>query len=296
MSNSLQPHELQHATTPCPSPTPGAYTNSSLLSQSRHPTISSSVIPFSSWALVFPNVSNWLHFHPLHCLSSTFPPFLSNCASCDTESLFHRLCTSYPILDWFLSRSAARLAVILGFPSGCLGVPDSWIPRLSLLWVSFIFLHNYTNTPPIVFPCTSTASNFLKSLVRVKAAANVGWGVGVVGLSPASPWPPSHLAPALGLRPADRSSLLWTRSLFLSLYCAPLHSAITSPPSESSNICWRLWSPVAPMLVFISSRGRRGRLWWVGWAHWMGWNPVYQGQDFWPGPNHKTSVLQLPYQ
>ena len=122
--------------------------------------------------------------------------------------LSHRLWTSYPILDWFLSRSAARLAVILGFPSGWLGVPDSWIPRLSLLWVSFIFLHNYTNTPPIVFPCTSTASNFLKSLVRVKAAVNVGWGVGVVGLSPASPWPPSHLAPALGLRPADRSSLL----------------------------------------------------------------------------------------
>ena len=90
----------------------------------------------------FPNVSNWLHFHPLHCLSSTFPPFLSNCASCDTESLFHRLCTSYPILDWFLSRSAVCPAGIFGFPSHRVDVPDSWIPRLSLSWVYFTFLHN----------------------------------------------------------------------------------------------------------------------------------------------------------
>ena len=94
----------------------------------------------------------------------------------------------------------------------------------------------------------------------MKAAENMGWGVGVWACPLLSPRPPSHLVPSLGLCAADRS-LLWMRSLFLSLYCAPLYSAITSPPSESSNICWRLWSPVAPMLVFISSRGGRGRLW-----------------------------------
>ena len=48
MSNSLQPHELQHSRLPCPSPTPGVYPNSCLLSQWCHPTISSSVVPFSS--------------------------------------------------------------------------------------------------------------------------------------------------------------------------------------------------------------------------------------------------------
>ena len=48
MSNSLWPNELQHARPPCPSPTPGIYQNSSPLSQWCHPTISSSVIPFSS--------------------------------------------------------------------------------------------------------------------------------------------------------------------------------------------------------------------------------------------------------
>ena len=48
VSDSLQPHGLQHARLPCPSPTRGAYSNSCLLSWWCHPTISSSVVPFSS--------------------------------------------------------------------------------------------------------------------------------------------------------------------------------------------------------------------------------------------------------
>ena len=48
VSNSLQPHGLQHDRLPCPSPTPGTYSNSCSLSWWCHPTISSSVIPFSS--------------------------------------------------------------------------------------------------------------------------------------------------------------------------------------------------------------------------------------------------------
>ena len=54
MSNSLQPHALQHARLPCPSPTPGACSNSCPLSWWCHPTISSSVIPFSSCLQSFP--------------------------------------------------------------------------------------------------------------------------------------------------------------------------------------------------------------------------------------------------
>ena len=46
--NCLQPHGLQHSRPPCPSPTPGVYSNSCPLSQWCHPTISSSVVPFSS--------------------------------------------------------------------------------------------------------------------------------------------------------------------------------------------------------------------------------------------------------
>ena len=48
MSDSLRPHELQHARPPCPSPTPGVHSNSCPLSQWCHPAISSSVVPFSS--------------------------------------------------------------------------------------------------------------------------------------------------------------------------------------------------------------------------------------------------------
>ena len=47
MSNSLLPHESQHARPPCPSPTPGVHLNSCPSSQWCHPAISSSVIPFS---------------------------------------------------------------------------------------------------------------------------------------------------------------------------------------------------------------------------------------------------------
>ena len=54
VSDSLWPHGLQHTRLPCPSPTPVVYSNSCLLSQWCHPTISSSVIPFSSCLQSFP--------------------------------------------------------------------------------------------------------------------------------------------------------------------------------------------------------------------------------------------------
>ena len=54
MSESLLSHGLQHARLPCPSPTPRAYSNSYPLNQWCHPTISSSVSPFSSCLQFFP--------------------------------------------------------------------------------------------------------------------------------------------------------------------------------------------------------------------------------------------------
>ena len=54
VSDSLWTHELQHARPPCPSPTPGVYSNSCPLSRWCHPTISSFVIPFSSRLQSFP--------------------------------------------------------------------------------------------------------------------------------------------------------------------------------------------------------------------------------------------------
>ena len=54
MSDSLQPHGLQHTRPSCPLPTPGVHPNSCPLSQWCHPTISSSVVPFSSHLQTFP--------------------------------------------------------------------------------------------------------------------------------------------------------------------------------------------------------------------------------------------------
>ena len=54
VSNSLQTHELQHTRPPCLSPTPGVYPKSCPLRRWCHPTISSSVVPFSSCPQSFP--------------------------------------------------------------------------------------------------------------------------------------------------------------------------------------------------------------------------------------------------
>ena len=54
VSDSLQPHEPQHTRPPCPSPTPGVHSNPCPSSWCCHPTISSSVVPFSSCPQSFP--------------------------------------------------------------------------------------------------------------------------------------------------------------------------------------------------------------------------------------------------
>ena len=54
VSDSLRPHGLPHARLPCPSPTPRAYSDSCPSSRWCHPTISSSVVPFSSCLQSFP--------------------------------------------------------------------------------------------------------------------------------------------------------------------------------------------------------------------------------------------------
>ena len=60
VSDSLRPHELQHARPPCPSPTPGVYSNSSPLSQWCHPIILSSVVPFPTCPQSLPASGSFL--------------------------------------------------------------------------------------------------------------------------------------------------------------------------------------------------------------------------------------------
>ena len=73
MSDSLQPHGLQHIRLPCSSPTPGACSNSYPLSQCCYPTISSSVIPFSSRLPSFPASESF----PMSVLHIRWPKYWS---------------------------------------------------------------------------------------------------------------------------------------------------------------------------------------------------------------------------
>ena len=70
MSNSLRPHEPQHARPPCPSPTPGVHPNPCPLCRWSHPTISSSVVPFSSCPQSF---SAWEAFQMSLLFTSSGP-------------------------------------------------------------------------------------------------------------------------------------------------------------------------------------------------------------------------------
>ena len=76
VSNSLWPHESQYARPPCPSPTPRVHPNPCPLSQCCHPTISSSVVPFSSCPQSFPASGSFIRISSSHqvanCWSFTF--------------------------------------------------------------------------------------------------------------------------------------------------------------------------------------------------------------------------------
>ena len=63
VSDSPQPHEPQHAGPPCPSPAPGGHSDSHPPSQWCHPTISSSVVPFSSCPQSFPTSGSFQMSH-----------------------------------------------------------------------------------------------------------------------------------------------------------------------------------------------------------------------------------------
>ena len=60
VSNSLRPHESQHARPPCPLPTPGGHSNSCPSSPWCHPAISSSIVPFSSCPQSLPASESFL--------------------------------------------------------------------------------------------------------------------------------------------------------------------------------------------------------------------------------------------
>ena len=80
--NSLRPHESQLARAPCPSPTPGVYSNSCPSSRWCHPAISSSVVPFSSCPQSLPASGSF----PMRQLFTWGAPRLRSGAAADRNS------------------------------------------------------------------------------------------------------------------------------------------------------------------------------------------------------------------
>ena len=93
---TLRPHGLQHARPPCPSPTPGVCSNTRPLSQGCHPTISYSVIPFSSGLQSSPASRSFLMSRAFHI---KWPKYWSFSFSINPSNKYSGL-ISFRI-DWF---------------------------------------------------------------------------------------------------------------------------------------------------------------------------------------------------
>ena len=135
VSNSLRPHGLQHTRPHCPSPTPGEYSNSCALSLWCHPTISSSVIPFSTRVHSFPGSGS---FQMNQFFASGGQSFG---VSVSTSVLPMNIQDWFP-LGWtgYISLQSKGLSSLLQHHSS----------KASILWCSAFFIvqlsHPYTTT------------------------------------------------------------------------------------------------------------------------------------------------------
>ena len=135
MSDSLQPHELQHDRLLCPPLSPRVCSNSSPLNWWGFPTLSSSVIPFSSWLQSFPT---WGPF-PLSCF------FASGGQGIDVSASASVLPTN--IQGWFLLGLTGLISLLFKWLSR---VFSSNTVQSSILWRSAVFMvqlsHLYMTT------------------------------------------------------------------------------------------------------------------------------------------------------
>ena len=128
VSKSLRPHELQHARPTCPSPTPRPYSNPCPLNRWCHPTISSSVVSFSSCPQSFP-------------ASGSFP-------------MSHFFTSGGQSTGVSTSASVLPMSICNWFPLGWTGALKSLLQhhssKASVLWCSTFFMvqlsHPYRST------------------------------------------------------------------------------------------------------------------------------------------------------
>ena len=155
MSNSLWPHEPQHARPPCPSPTPGVYPNSCPLSQWCHPIISSSVVPFSSCPQFFPASGSF----PVSQLFASWGQSIGVSAS---TSVLPMNSQDWSPLGWtgWISLQSKGLSRVFS---------NTTVQKASILWCSAFFLvqlsHPYMTTGKTIALTRQTFVNKVMSLL-----------------------------------------------------------------------------------------------------------------------------------
>ena len=141
--DSLWPHRLQHARFPCPSPSPGVCSNSCPLSQWCHPTVSSSVLPFSS-CLQFFSASgsfpvSWLFISGGQSIgasasTSVFPMKYSGLISFRSD--WFDLLAVQGILKSFLQHHSSKAPMLCAQPSlWSSSHICTWLLEKALLWL-----------------------------------------------------------------------------------------------------------------------------------------------------------------
>ena len=125
VSNSLWPHRLQNTRLPCPSPTPKAYSNSCPSSQGCHPTISSSVIPFSSHLQPFPASRSFP-------MSQFFPSDSQSIVTSDTASVLPMNIQDWLHLGWTGWTSLQYKGLLRVFPNTTVQKQQFFSAQLSL--------------------------------------------------------------------------------------------------------------------------------------------------------------------
>ena len=147
VSDSLWPHGLQHARHPCPSPTPGACSNSCPLSWWWHPTISSSVVPFSSCLHSFPALGSF----PVSVLFTSDGQGIGTSASALVLPMSIQGWLLLGLIDWFdpssifSSTTVWKHKFFVVQPSLWSHI-HTWLPRVSIEALSILkfrkFLHS----------------------------------------------------------------------------------------------------------------------------------------------------------
>ena len=181
MSNSLRPHELQHARPPCPSPTPRVHPNSCPSSQWCHSAISSSVVPFSSClqsltaSESFPmsQLFAWGGQSTGVSASASVPPKNSHFLKNFINSVFFLIllleCNCFTVLCWFVVCVGFCTAMWISYEYTSIPPLLNFHPILPSLficqWLQLIFMCEERLSFPVLLPDSQNVRPTMVSLV-----------------------------------------------------------------------------------------------------------------------------------